>query len=39
MPFWQIWQIIKIAGTLAWLGRNDSKLRLKLLYERGLDNL
>ena len=39
MPFWQIWQKFKMAATLVWFGRNDSKLKLKLLYEGAPDNL
>ena len=37
MRFWQIWQKIKIAAILARVGRNDSNLKMKLLYERALD--
>ena len=39
MVLWQIWKKIKMAAILAWFGRNDSNLELKLLYERALDNL
>ena len=39
MPFCQIWQKIKMTGILAWFGRNDSKSKLKLFYERTLNNL
>ena len=39
MPFWQIWQKIKIAAILATFGRNDSNLKLKLVYEGGLDRM
>ena len=38
MVFLQIWQKIKMAAILASFDRNDSKLKLKLLYERALDN-
>ena len=38
MLFWQIWQKIKMVAILAWFGRNDWKLKVKLLYERVLDN-
>ena len=29
---------MKIAAILVWFGRNDSKLKHKLLYERALEN-
>ena len=38
MVLWQIWQKIKMAAILASFDRNDSKFKLKLLYERALDN-
>ena len=38
MTFGQKWQKIKMAAILAWFGRNDSKLKLKLFYKRALDN-
>ena len=39
MPFWQIWQKFKMAVILARFGRNGSNLKLKLLYEGGLDRM
>ena len=39
MSFWQIWHKIKMTAILAQFGRNDSNLKVKLLYERALDSL
>ena len=38
MVLWQIWQKITIAAILVWFGRNESKLKVKLLLHRALDN-
>ena len=39
MPFWQIWQKFKMAAIFARFGRNDSNLKLKLLYKIGPDGI